>query len=74
MKITDRVQGKTFLTDSGRTCLKKDRINAFTVKHTSHQYLVTVTEIDVFMHCGTVFTINRESVNEFLDWVGELNG
>ena len=67
-------EDKRFLTDSGYSYLKKDRISAYTIKQTAHQYLVAVTEIDVFMYCGTVFTIKKESVNDFLDWVGELNG
>lgn len=62
-----------FLTNNGYTCLRKENISAYTVTE-KHYTDLSITQVDVFMCCGTVFTVNSTDVDKFLNWVGELNG
>mgnify|MGYP001158114833 FL=1 len=64
---------ESFLTNNGYTCLKRERISAYTITE-KHYTEMSITQVDVFMGCGTVFTINSSDVERFLQWVGELNG
>ena len=62
-----------FLTNNGYTCMKRESINGYTITE-KHYTDMKVMQIDVFMCCGTVFTVNSTDVDNFLNWVGELNG
>jgi len=69
------MSNEQFLTGSGYSVFKKEHITAYTLKHTPIRMDgKTKLSIDVFMICGSIFTINNKDVVNFLDWVGELNG
>jgi len=65
---------KRFLTGSGYTVFMKEHISAFTLKHSPVGLDgITNLNIDVFMICGSIFTVNNKDVENFLDWIGDVN-
>jgi len=60
-----------FTTSCGQTVLRRDAISAYTLKWIENEDDDT---IDVFLTCGSVFTILGVSASDFLKWVGNLNG
>lgn len=67
------IEDREFMTNNGYTTIKKENITAYTIKKRHLAQMDTITQVDVFMTCGTVFTINSVDVDDFKDWVGKLN-